>query len=173
MLIDLTELQKDLHKNACDKGWWETERDYREILCLIHSEVSEGLEDYRKGIDLREVRTRQKDGKPEGFPTELADIVIRCCDVSEHKKWKIIFKPSKTKVVKDEDVPKKLNEIHNKISRLSSNWRIGFVAKADMNNIVKSVFELAEGLGINLLNVVKNKHDYNSKREFRHGGKKC
>jgi NTP pyrophosphatase (non-canonical NTP hydrolase) len=45
---------------------------------LIHSEVSEALECLREGSIHTEVRA---DGKPEGLPSELADVVIRVADL--------------------------------------------------------------------------------------------
>ncbi len=50
-----------------------------EALALVHSEVSEALEDYRSG---KMATTIRADGKPEGFPSELADIVIRVAHIA-------------------------------------------------------------------------------------------
>lgn len=50
-----------------------------EKLALIHSEVSEALEDYRSD-DMKEKLTET--GKPVGFPSEIADIVIRVFDLA-------------------------------------------------------------------------------------------
>lgn len=49
------------------------------MLALIHSEVSEALEEYRNGRLPTEVYTGNN-GKPEGIPIELADVIIRVLD---------------------------------------------------------------------------------------------
>lgn len=50
-----------------------------EVLALIHSEVSEALEEYRNGRLPTEVYAGNN-GKPEGIPIELADVIIRVLD---------------------------------------------------------------------------------------------
>lgn len=64
------------------KGWWDEvdnrEKVIPEKLALIHSEVSEALEDFRDNkmeiVILGE--------KPTGFPIELADVIIRVYDLA-------------------------------------------------------------------------------------------
>lgn len=68
--MNIKELQKEIHQNAVNHGWWESPRPVPEILCLVHSEVSEALEAYREG-------------DKEGFSEELADIAIRLLDAAE------------------------------------------------------------------------------------------
>lgn len=84
-------LQKECHLASKSKGWWDGTRNIPEMLCLMHSEVSEALEDYRKGRAVGlvyyhptpdQVRGGEIVGlpKPEGIPIEMADIVIRVMD---------------------------------------------------------------------------------------------
>lgn len=65
---------KDVHQCAIDKEWWDWERSLPELLCLLHSEVSEAFEGYRNHI---------QEGEKGCLSEELADIVIRIWDMSE------------------------------------------------------------------------------------------
>lgn len=76
--ISLKELQRIAHENAVAKGWHETRRSDGEMICLMHSELSEALEELRNGKTPAEIYF--KDQKPEGVPIELADVVIRVFD---------------------------------------------------------------------------------------------
>lgn len=95
----ITDLVADSHERAKRKGWWndcmipipaadgmsELLREFvldkiPEKLALIHSEVSEALEDYREDHMNTEIQYGNK--KPVGFPSELADICIRVFDLA-------------------------------------------------------------------------------------------
>ncbi|MBM7788882.1 nucleoside triphosphate pyrophosphohydrolase family protein [Tenggerimyces flavus] len=64
-------------------GWYDADisRTFGDIVALIHTEASEAFEEYRNGRALNETYYNpDKPTKPEGVPSELADIVIRVLD---------------------------------------------------------------------------------------------
>ncbi len=95
----LNELAKEIHANARDKGFFEKEKNIGEMLCLIHSEVSEALEADRKdhfaNVDCFEAFSDWD--RPKGdafsfestiknsFEDELADVIIRVLDLCAFK----------------------------------------------------------------------------------------
>lgn len=110
-MIGINELAKEIHENAVEHGWWDEKRGFPEVLALIHSEVSEALEEYRNGRSASEVYAGSG-GKPEGIPIELADVIIRILDFCGYA-------------------------------------------------------------GIDIEHAIRQKHEYNKSRPYRHGGKKC
>ena len=68
-------IAKDVNQNAVDKGWWDEDRNDGEMICLMHSELSEALDGLRHGDP-------PDDHIPEfrSSEAELAVVVIRIMD---------------------------------------------------------------------------------------------
>lgn len=102
----INELAKEIHLNAKSKGFFDEPKNIGEMLCLIHSEVSEALEADRKNhyavkswnmetnIDLNDMDSTSKKqyfqqefeiAIKNSFEDELADVMIRVMDLAAFK----------------------------------------------------------------------------------------
>lgn len=79
------DLQKFIHGLNVEAGWWTDlqtgedlhgKRNIGELLCLVHSEISESMEGARKGIMDDHLPHRKM------FEVELADALIRIFDIA-------------------------------------------------------------------------------------------
>lgn len=81
--MNIRELQKEAHATSKEKGFYDPPPSVLERIALMHSELSEAAEEYRKGEDVKFWYVDDS-GKPEGCPIELADCIIRICDAAEY-----------------------------------------------------------------------------------------
>jgi NTP pyrophosphatase (non-canonical NTP hydrolase) len=78
------DIANQVHQTAIDKGWWEKDRNFGEMIALMHSELSEALEGDRNG-----------DPPSEHIPMfsaveeELADVIIRAMDMSRAMNYRV------------------------------------------------------------------------------------
>lgn len=80
--MEINEMVKHAHETAVRHGFWEPEPEIGTSIALIHSELSEALEEARAGKP--NVYYNKNSEKPEGIAVELADAVIRIADLCGH-----------------------------------------------------------------------------------------
>lgn len=80
--MNISDLQKQAHAIAKEKGWWDKPRSIGELIALCHSELSKALEEARYDYPLNDIYD-ESPSKPAGFPIELADLIIRVADMAE------------------------------------------------------------------------------------------
>lgn len=81
--LAINQLSDEIHADNVKAGWWtdlatgkRKDRNVGELLCLVHSEISEAMEGHRKGL-MDEKLTHRK-----AFEVELADALIRIFDIA-------------------------------------------------------------------------------------------
>jgi len=74
----LKEYVDEAHNTAREKGWYDKPVGFPEFISNCHGELSEAFEEFKnnEAID----NAYEINGKPEGVPIELADVLIRVFD---------------------------------------------------------------------------------------------
>lgn len=97
----INRLSKEVHANAKAKGFFDDKKNIGEMLCLIHSEVSEALEsdrneqyasmtetlwdDMNRDLDDDYFKHAFNEYCKNTFEDELSDIIIRVMDLAAFK----------------------------------------------------------------------------------------
>lgn len=75
--MSIKKLQKKIHQQNVQAGWWDNPREKGTLLCLIHSEISEAMEGERKDLVDDHLPHRKM------AEVELADAIIRILDYAD------------------------------------------------------------------------------------------
>lgn len=141
--------EKEIHELAVSKKWWEEPRSDWNIVGLIHSELSEALENYRGSGDL------------DHFHEEIADCVIRCKDAIQAYRDGMIYQK-----FEPDDVPDTLGLLHAEL-QASTEYEMDY----GLERFISIVFALFDEHAIK--KAICKKHAYNHTRPEKHGGKLC
>ena len=171
--MNLTELQKEAHAIAKEKGWWDEDkpRTFGDCIALVHSELSEALEAYREygnttNAWMELVDEDSDDRIPVGVGHELADVVIRVADMAEWYQWNLDH--VRPFAYGGLSFGERITECHQQLSLAYGEARFRVV---HIKNLLGGVYGMAAHYGIDLDAAIEAKMAYNRSRPYRHGGK--
>lgn len=188
--MNITEWAKEIHENAVKHGWWETERSPGEVIALIHSELSEALEEARDNRPMMYVLGPNGEEictpcyfngrKPEGIAVELADAVIRVLDFAGQVGMPLRdYDMARDELDMTRDEAEKGFEDFGTViaflHTITSDF-FGAIVEYEVANSISAALAIVayvEGYltynGIDLWQVIELKHNYNKGRPYKHG----
>ena len=175
-MTNLADLQKEAHAIAKEKGWWDEERTFGDLIALVHSELSEALEAYREHGDVKQHLDYRwaPYGRPslKGVPYELADVVIRVADMAEWYGETIASRIGEpafiAKSVSKPSFGDWVSELHWQVANA---WNEHEYSIGALGDVVHTTERMAAHYGIDLDAAIEAKMAYNRTRPYRHGGK--
>ena len=148
-MSDLSEIAADVHATAKASGWWDEDSrpSFAEALALIHSEVSEALEEWRCGLLY----------SYQGFVESPTAVKIPGIEAP---------------TAEDDSVSRmRPRDFADRLAMAEAGWKpVGI--PSEMADIVIRVLDVCEGFGIPLAEALELKAAFNKTRAYRHGGKR-
>ena len=183
--MDFVAAIKDVHTTAVEHGWWDTERGTREAVALMHSELSEALEQARMGRPMM-YSNPEKPEKMEGVGVELIDCVIRVMDFMGHYNIEYIPKSLRVTIdLADDPLPILVCMLHAMLStlfglcapdstdvgididtgKIKDDVSVGFV----LSDVIDAIFGWLRNHGTSPESIFNEKAEYNKSRPYKHG----
>jgi NTP pyrophosphatase (non-canonical NTP hydrolase) len=157
--------QEECFKIADEHGWHEKEITVPEIVSLLHSEITELYEAFKKN-DM------------DNFIEEMADIAIRNFDHTKYLCINLTEQVQKTghfRVLQTTNILEICLELHNQVSRIFEHYRNQEDEAMNMafGELAEQIGFYANMVGINLDKAIEIKCEVNRNRSYRHGNKRC
>jgi hypothetical protein len=194
MTFDLAELKAmfdEIRKNNVKLGWQPHELELGEVLALLHTEVAEMTDAYRRwgfddgteystlcdcGLDIVVINP-----KPEGVGSEMADVLIRLVDNMDMLPVGFEYLNSGAGRFGFSDrFGTACNTLHTLIAKLSMAMdsyescplpeELPFIGRC-LRDVYQYLVQMADHYGVNLYYEYERKLVYNRTRAYRHGGK--
>ena len=191
--------KEEVHLNAVEKGWWEKELPFMDVVALMHEELSEALREYRcdrpmvwYGCGI--VKSTCIEGKcdyyeggncgyknqnPEGIAVELIDCLLRIFDWCGHCGTDIQKLCDESKVFSEVEFDSFTSFIAAQHAKLSLALLRDLIDDAPTRDLHLAVCVnqisnwLTKNYSADWEKLMLEKHEYNKTRPYRHGGKKA
>jgi NTP pyrophosphatase (non-canonical NTP hydrolase) len=187
----LNNLGRISFENSKSKGFWDAEKDYDLVVLLIQAEVSEIVEDYRRGHKINEIwfeeantknivfeQNKENTNKPCGIPTELSDVYLWICEYFTYQN--VDFNEIHINL-NDVDKFLPITCVNYSFTRLlaiislylSKSWEDTYLTARYhyLAIVLYYINMIVSNHGINFEYAINLKLEYNKTREFKHGGK--
>ena len=163
-MTDWKAMRDLVHKTAVEHGWHESKRSFSEYACLFHCELSEAVEELRKGPGHEHYYG--ENGKPEGYYVELVDCIIRVLD----------WMGEEDILPENIQIPMKESEMDG-IARarfyISEAWDYICMPEKSgltyMSALLCVLVGLLEYHGQDVEALIREKNEYNRGRSYKHG----
>lgn len=165
----LATLARQIRFDNASQGFDPTEGGVERYYLLAISEICEAQNELRDGRDLTEVYYSDNK-KPEGFPVEIADAMIRILDIQAKLELKIqlMSLPPWDRRDKSVTLDKELLAVVEKIALC---YRKYADVEENLNLALSALFVICENLDIPIMDVIKEKLAFNKTRPPKHGRK--
>src|SRR5262245_42183770 len=176
--MELSELAKVIRFDNASKGFDPLDGGIERYYLLTISEICEAQNELRDGRGFTEIYwpiEQEVNGphgpndKPEGFPIEMADAIIRILDIQAKMNYNIRLMGN-AYIRKDTDVSID-KELLAVCETIASCFREGVNKELKLNMALTSLYMLMEYYDIDVMKTIELKLAYNRTRPPKHGRK--